>query len=91
LTDAGHSEDEDPEEALIARVCRITDIPRLSAQGYRIMFEEITIEIAERGFSRNTAARAVRDACVGRGEQISRSAVNFVLTGLTYAGKTPRR
>jgi hypothetical protein len=81
----------DPCAELAARISRVTDIPGLTSDGYRILFEELAAEVGENGFSRHGTSRAVRDRCVERGEQVGRNAVNFVLNGLLYAGQSPRR
>ena len=74
----------------MTRVCRVTDIPRLTPGAYRVLFEELIAEVAERGYTRNGTSREVRNRCAERGEQVGRNAINFVLTGLAYIGRTPR-
>ena len=37
-------------------------------------------------FIRNETAKLVRNDCTDAGVQVSRSAINFVITGLLYAG-----
>jgi hypothetical protein len=84
--DAGAAEDDD----LLFRVAQVTDLPRLTTAGFRVLYEQLVAEVDENGFQRTPTSRAVRDRCVEAGEPISRAAVNFVLTGLAYAGRTPR-
>jgi len=79
-----------PEDELMERICRITDLPLLSARAYRALFEELAAEVTANGWSQNVIARRVRDRCMERGVQVGRSAVNFVLTGLVHSGHQPR-
>jgi hypothetical protein len=82
--------EEEPEDELMERICRITDIPLLSAPAYKALFEELAAEVTTNGWSQNVIARRVRDRCMERGVQVGRSAVNFVLTGLVHSGHQPR-
>jgi hypothetical protein len=75
---------------LRTRIARVTEIPNLTTAEYRTLFTELAEEVNAHGYSRNVTSRVVRDRCAARGAAVGRNAVNFVLTGLTYAGHSPR-
>ena len=74
------------EPGIAERVARVTDVPALSAAQFRQVFEALAARLREQPVARNELSRAVRDDCVAAGQPVSRSAVNFVLQGVVYAG-----
>jgi len=73
---------------LAHRVGRIVGVPQLTADAYRILFEELARLSADQSISEplNVVEPAVRDACVERGARVSRAAIHFVLQGFQFAG-----
>lgn len=71
---------------LANKIHQITDMPYLLPEHYGLLFGEIAREVNERGYQMAQTSRTVRDRCIERGAPISRSHVNFVLTGLYHAG-----
>lgn len=85
------SDDDLPAEAvaepgIAERVARVTDVPALSAAQFRQVFEALAARLSEQPVARNELSRTVRDDCVTAGQPVSRSAVNFVIQGVVYAG-----
>jgi hypothetical protein len=85
------SDDDLPAEAeagpgIAERVARVTDVPALSAAQFRQVFEALAARLREQPVARNELSRTVRDDCVTAGQPVSRSAVNFVIQGVVYAG-----
>lgn len=68
------------------RVARVTDVPALSAAQFRQLLEAMAARLHEQPVTRNELSRVVRDDCVAAGQPVSRSAVNFVIQGVVYAG-----
>ena len=68
------------------RVARVTDVPALSDAQFRQLLEAMAARLREQPVSRNELSRVVRDDCVAAGQPVSRSAVNFVIQGVVYAG-----
>jgi hypothetical protein len=68
------------------QVTRVTDIPPLSTAQFRQLFLSLESRLNSAPFNRNETAKQVRDDCTDAGVQVSRSAINFVITGLLYAG-----
>jgi hypothetical protein len=68
------------------QVTRVTDVPPLSTAQFRQLFLSLESRLKSGAFIRNETAKQVRDDCTQAGVQVSRSAINFVLTGLLYAG-----
>ncbi len=76
-----------PELAPLAqKIHQLTDMPYLIPEYYGMLFREIAREVNERGYQMTQTSRTVRDRCIERGAPIARSHVNFMLTGLYYAG-----
>ncbi|HSO14786.1 MAG TPA: hypothetical protein VLS95_02410 [Arthrobacter sp.] len=61
-------------------------MPALSAAQFRQVFEALAARLREQPVARNELSRTVRDDCVTAGQPVSRSAVNFVIQGVAYAG-----
>lgn len=80
------SELDDALADLIRRVCSVSGCPVLAPDEYRSVFQQVSREVDENGFVRNATCKAVRDRCAEAGTSVSRSNVQFVLTGLLYAG-----
>ncbi len=71
---------------LAQKIHQLTDMPYLMPEYYGLLFREIAREVNERGYQMTQTSRTVRDRCIERGAPIARSHVNFMLTGLYYAG-----
>ncbi len=72
--------------ALQRQVVRVTDIPSLTKEEYRLLLEVLAGDIAQRPFDRNETSKRVRDACQDRGTAIGRGPVLYVIQGLLYCG-----
>ena len=72
--------------AIEEQVTRVTDVPALSAEQFRQVFLSLEAKLREHLVNRGELARSVRDDCVAAGQPVSRSAVNFVIQGVVYAG-----
>ncbi|NOZ70770.1 MAG: NYN domain-containing protein [Chloroflexi bacterium] len=76
----------DPELAeFVERVTQITGIPNLTPHQHAVLFTALAEHLSKHPYNLTTTSKAVRDLCIERGESISRSAVSFVLKGITYA------
>ena len=71
-----------------AQVSLVTSAPPLTSGQYAVLFEELAAELEANGFDHRTV-KNVRDRAHMREQPIARSAVNFVVQGLTYAGRRP--
>lgn len=68
------------------RVSRITGVPPLSADTYRVLFEVLVTDARPAAVhGQAEAERTARDACVARGRPVPRGAVHFVLLGFRYS------
>lgn len=76
----------DARPALEQQVTRVTDIPRLSTDQFRQLFMSLEQRLQGETSNRNEIAKQVRDDCSDAGTSVSRSAVNYVIQGLLYAG-----
>ncbi|MEY9778284.1 NYN domain-containing protein [Arthrobacter sp. MW3 TE3886] len=74
------------EPGIAERVARVTDVPALSAAQFRQLLEAMAARLREQPVNRSELSRLVRDDCVAAGQPVSRSAVNFVIQGVVYAG-----
>jgi hypothetical protein len=73
---------------LARRVARITGIPQLPSESYRVLYDEIARlsaggEVTE---ALNAVEPQLRDACNRRGVRMTRAAVHFVMQGLNLSG-----
>lgn len=76
-----------PQIAPLARkISTLTDMPFLSPDQYALLLEELANEVDKNGYSRSSTSKALRDICNDKGAAISRSAVNFILTGIQFSG-----
>lgn len=71
---------------LARKIHQLTDTPYLMPEHYALLLRELAREISERGYQMTRTSRTVRDRCVEKGAPIARAHVNFVLTGIYYAG-----
>jgi hypothetical protein len=78
------------QDDLPGRVSRVTKVPRLASSQYAAMFRELARLSADPP-SLSQIGIDVREAAAARGHSVPRSATNFVLQGLIYAGADPRR
>jgi hypothetical protein len=77
----------DPEMTSLAhRIHRVTDTPYLAPDEYALVFREIAEEVNEEGYFLTRTSKAVRDRCIEEGAPVARTAVNFILRGITSAG-----
>ncbi|QZN84657.1 NYN domain-containing protein [Cellulomonas sp. C5510] len=72
--------------ALQRQVIAVTDTPGLSKENYRVLLTTLADDVRAHPFERATTARRVRDACQEAGAAVGRSTVNFVISGVLYAG-----
>jgi hypothetical protein len=80
-------EHEHPElYGLAHRVHKLTETPGLMPEHYRKIYEAISEEVNENGFSLTTTSKNVRDRCHDMGLPVSRANVNFVLNGVHSSG-----
>ncbi len=70
------------------QVSLVTNAPPLSSEQYAVLFEELAAELDAHGFD-NRTVKNVRGRAHMREQPIARSAVNFIVQGLTYAGLRP--
>ncbi len=72
-----------------ARVARVTGVPPLTSAQYAVLFRELAIvaQTQERLFR---IGYDVRDRAAATDAPFSRKAVDYVVTGLVYAGSDPR-
>ena len=76
---------------LPAKISRVTKVPRLSSEQYAAMFEELaTLSAEPEPPSLNRMGAEIRDRAAARGVPFPRTAANFVIQGLIYAGADPR-
>jgi len=78
------------QDDLPGRVSRVTKVPRLASSQYAAMFFELA-RLCENAPSLSQIGVDVREAAAARGHSVPRSATNFVVQGLIYAGADPRR
>lgn len=88
---ARFSEEDLPQKAddrptIEQQVTRVTDVPPLSTAQFRQLFLSLESRLKEGPFIRSETTKQVRDDCTRAGVPVSRSAINFVITGLLYAG-----
>lgn len=76
----------DDRPAIEQQVTRVTDVPPLSTAQFEQLFLALESRLKSGPFIRNETAKLVRNDCTDAGVQVSRSAINFVITGLLYAG-----
>jgi hypothetical protein len=90
---ARHSEEEFQEDSLPddlpARVSRVTKVPRLNSEQYATLFDELSV-LSRQPSSLNRMGAEIRERAAARGVAIPRTAANFVIQGLIYAGADPR-
>jgi hypothetical protein len=72
--------------AVELQVTRVTDIPRLTTVQYAAVIEAIAAELASHPFARVESTKRVRDAIGVMAEPVGRAAINFIFSGLLYAG-----
>jgi hypothetical protein len=77
------------EDDLPARVCRVTKVPRLDSDQYAEMFAELA-DLSADAPPLSQIGVEVRERAAERGFSVPRSATNFVVQGLIYAGTDPR-
>jgi NYN domain len=91
---ARRSEDEFLEnsqpDSLPARVSRVTKAPRLSSEQYATLFDELSV-LSRQPPSLNRMGAEIRERAAALGVAVPRSAANFVIQGLIYAGADPRK
>lgn len=79
--------DTDP-TTLQRQVITVTDVPGLSQANYRVLLTALTEDVRRTPFERIATSRRVRDTCQEAGAAVGRSTVNFVISGVLYAGLT---
>ncbi|MCF6744464.1 NYN domain-containing protein [Blastococcus sp. KM273128] len=88
LDPARHDEvpgDDADSDDVVARVCRVTHAPQLTAEQYAALFEHLAAASRD-GLPLNRLGLEVRERATATGEPVSRRAVNFVIQGLVYGG-----
>jgi hypothetical protein len=76
-------------DSLPARVSRVTKVPPLSSEQYATLFEELSA-LSKQPLSLNRMGAEIRERAASRGVAVPRTAANFVIQGLIYAGADPR-
>jgi len=71
---------------LAASVHELTDTPYLPPRHFATVLAEMTQEVEDNGFHMTRTSKAVRDRCYGKGIMVPRSAISFLLKGLSYSG-----
>ncbi|MEO1367055.1 MAG: NYN domain-containing protein [Acidobacteriota bacterium] len=74
--------------AIVGKISSFTEMPHLSSQLYAEVLSEIAKEVNENGYHLTETSKAVRDRCAGKGIQVARSHVSFILKGIVFAGHT---
>ncbi|WP_448059675.1 NYN domain-containing protein [Cellulomonas hominis] len=72
--------------ALQRQVVAVTDTPGLSAANYRVLLTALAKDVRATPFERAETSKRVRNACQEAGAAVGRSTVNFVISGVLYAG-----
>ncbi len=72
--------------SLQRQVSSVTDTPGLSAANYRVLLTALAEDVRSTPFDRAETSRRVRNACQEAGAAVGRSTVNFVISGVLYAG-----
>ncbi|MEO1087793.1 MAG: NYN domain-containing protein, partial [Acidobacteriota bacterium] len=70
------------------KISSFTEMPYLPSELYAEVLTEISKEVNENGYHLTETSKAVRDRCAGKGIQVARSHVSFVLKGIVFAGHT---
>jgi len=82
-----HFAAEYPHLAPLARkIHQLTDMPYLTPRDYALLLREIARAVNENGYQMTQTSKTVRDRVTERGGRLARSHVNFILTGLYFAG-----
>ncbi|ADG74189.1 protein of unknown function DUF88 [Cellulomonas flavigena DSM 20109] len=68
------------------QVIAVTDTPGLSQAQYRVLLQTLASDVAAHPFDRVATSRRVHEACQQSGTKVGRSTVNFVISGVLYAG-----
>lgn len=68
------------------QVIAVTDTPGLSQAQYRVLLKTLAEDVAAHPFDRVATSRRVHEACQQSGTKVGRSTVNFVISGVLYAG-----
>ena len=71
---------------LAASVHELTDTPYLPPRHFATVLAEMAQEVEDNGFHMTRTSKAVRDRCYGKGIMVPRSAISFLLKGLSYSG-----
>ncbi len=74
---------------LPSQVSRVTKVPRLDSEQYAALFQELA-ELSHQPPPLNRMGADIRERAAARGVAVPRSAANFVIQGLIYAGADPR-
>ncbi len=74
---------------LPSQVSRVTKVPRLDSEQYAALFQELS-ELSHQPPPLNRMGADIRERAAARGVAVPRSAANFVIQGLIYAGADPR-
>jgi hypothetical protein len=74
------------DDDITAQVCRVTKAPRLTAQQFAVLFEELEADLRRQPFNLTATSVSVRNRTAERGTPVGRGAINFVLQGLLYCG-----
>jgi hypothetical protein len=75
------------EPAVLRRqVVSVTDTPGLTQEQFRLVLTALARDVNTVPFDRADTSRRVRDVCQEDGANIGRSSVNFVISGILYAG-----
>ena len=87
--DASGAQTEKPDD-VIARVARVTKVPLLTSGQYAVLFQELA-EVAKVQPRLVRIGYDVRERAADSAAPVPRKSVDFVVTGLVYAGSDPRK
>ncbi len=72
--------------SLATKIHSITDLPLLKPDHYTKLFGILAEEVSSNGFILSETGKHVHEECIDEGLPISRSHINFVVTGITRGG-----
>ncbi|MEM1176888.1 MAG: NYN domain-containing protein [Acidobacteriota bacterium] len=72
--------------AVAEKISSFTEMPHLSSERYAEVLTAIAKEVNDHGYHLTETSKAVRDRCAGKGIQVARSHVSFILKGIVFAG-----
>jgi hypothetical protein len=87
--DASAAQTEEPDDVIV-RVARVTKAPLLTSAQYAVLFRELA-DVAKVQHRLARIGYDVRERAADSAAPVPRKSVDFVVTGLVYAGSDPRK